>query len=271
MARHAIYRSSGDEALIFLEQAHEILKSLGPTVSTIALANTMSGIGFSLKELNQIEAATKALDQAIELLRNSDYPFLADSLRTRGSWLGEIGNWKSALESYTEAAHINEINGVKEFYARDLLQVANCHYQMGAWSESISTALKARSIFKVLKMIGELSWCDLNIAKAHIEMNEGEHAMAWSQRALDIGTLRKDNEMICKASYALAKGHMITSNLAKAENLLLEAQDIVSNSGDWSQLIQIEEALISIYLETNRESQASEAKRRLSTLKEAVQ
>ncbi len=271
MAKHAIYRSSGDEALIFLEQAHEIYKSLGPSASTIALANTMSGIGFSLKELNQIGAATVALDKAIELLRASDYPFLADSLRTRGSWFGEAGNWKAALESYTEAAQINEINGVQEFYARDLLHVANCQFQLGAWNETISTALKARSIFKELKMIGELSWCDLNIANAHVEMGEGELAMTWGQRALDIGTLRKDNEMICKASYALARGHLLSGNPASAESLLLEAQEIVSGSGDWSQLIKIEEALICVYTETSRENEATEALRRLSTLKDLIQ
>ena len=235
------------------------------------MANAMSGIGFSLKELNQIEAATNALDKAIELLRASDYPFLADSLRTRGSWFGEAGNWKAALESYTEAAQINEINGVQEFYARDLLHVANCQFQLGAWNETISTALKARSIFRELKMIGELSWCDLSIANAHVEKGDGELAITWAQRALDIGTLRKDNEMICKASHAMAMGHMLRGNPANAESLLLEAQEIVSGSGDWNQLIKIEEALIRVYTETSRENEATEALRRLSTLKDLIQ
>lgn len=257
--------------MIFLEEARDIYESLGPSASSISMANVMSGIGFSLKELNQIEAATKALDTAIELLRASDYPFLADSLRTRGSWCGEAGNWKAALENYAEAAQINEINGVQEFYARDLLHVANCQFQLGAWNETISTALKARSIFKELKMIGELSWCDLNIANAHVEMGEGELAMTWGQRALDIGTLRKDNEMICKASYALARGHLLGGNPASAESLLLEAQEIVSGSGDWSHLIKIEEALITVYKETGRENEATESMRRLSTLSDLVQ
>ena len=95
--------------------------------------------------------------------------------------------------------------------------------------------------------------------------------MTWGQRALDIGTLRKDNEMICKASYALARGHLLEGNPASAESLLLEAQEIVSGSGDWSQLIKIEEALITVYQETGRENEATESMRRLSTLRDLVQ
>lgn len=270
LAKHAIYRSANDEALVFLEQAQDIYKNLGSCASRMAMANTISGIGYSLKEMNQIEAATEALDKAIEILRSADYPFLADSLRTRGSWLGEAGKWQAALESYSEAAQINEINGVQEFLARDLLHVANCYFELGDWNRVIETALRARTIFKELRMLGELSWCDLNIAKAHVERKEADQALLWSQRALDVGSLRKDNEMICKSSLVIARSHILVGDFPKAEGLLLEAQDIVSNSSDWSQMIKIEEALIEVFLATNRDVDAGNARRRLCTLKELV-
>jgi tetratricopeptide (TPR) repeat protein len=271
LAQQAIYRSSGTEALALAEEAHEIYKAMGAKASSIAMANAITGIGYSLKELNRVDEATKALDGAIDLLRQSNHPFLIDTLRTKASWYGEEGNWQKALESYVEAAQINEVDGNSEFYARDLFSVAHCYHELGSWSEVITYALKAREIFKGEKMVFEISWCDLNIANAHAELKDGEQAIFWGRKANDIATLRKDNEMICKSSFVMAKGYKVLEKYQDAENLLLAAQDLVAKSGDWPQITKIEKELISIYRLTERNTEADEAERRLSTLTEVVQ
>jgi tetratricopeptide (TPR) repeat protein len=271
LAQHAIYRSSGSEALAFAEEAHEIYKAMGTQASSVAMANAITGIGYSLKELNRVEEATKVLDNAIDLLREGSYPFVADSLRTKGSWLGELGNWSAALDSYLEAARMNEVDGVQEFYARDLFQVAHCYHQLGNWRETITVALKAREIFKEEKMVFEISWCDLNIADSYAELGDGMAAIEWGRRANDIGTLRKDNEMICKSSYVMARGYMILGQFSDAENFLLAAQDLVAKSSDYAQIARIEKALISVYRSTERDAEADEAERRLGTLQEIVE
>ena len=120
-------------------------------------------------------------------------------------------------------------------------------------------------------MIFEISWCDLNIADAHAELGDGEQAIFWGSKANDIATLRKDNEMICKSNYAKAKGYKILGKYQDAENLLLAAQDLVAKSNDWTQITKIEKELISIYRLTERNTEADEAERRLSTLSEVVQ
>ena len=271
LAQQAIYRSSGTEALALAEEAHEIYKAMGAKASSIAMANAITGIGYSLKELNRVDEATKALDGAIDLLRQSNHPFLIDTLRTKASWYGEEGNWQKALESYVEAAQINEVDGISEFYARDLFSVAHCYHELGSWSEVITYALKAREIFKEQKMVFEISWCDLNIADAHAELKDGEQAIFWGRKANDIATLRKDNEMICKSSFVMAKGYKVLEKYQDAENLLLAAQDLVAKSGDWPQITKIEKELISIYRLTERNTEADEAERRLSTLTEVVE
>jgi tetratricopeptide (TPR) repeat protein len=271
LAQQAIYRSSGDEALALAEQAHQIYQAMGATASSIGMANAITGIGYSLKELNKVDEATTALDGAIDLLRDSKHPFLADTLRTKASWYGEQSNWLRALDSYIEAAQIDEVDGNREFYARDLIAIANCYLELGNWSETITYALKAREIFKERKMVFEISWCDLNIANSHAELQDGEQAIFWGRKANDIGVLRKDDEVICKSSYAMARGFKILEKYHDAENLLLAAQELVAKSGDWKQINRIERELISLYRLTNRETDADEAERRLSTLTEIVE
>jgi tetratricopeptide (TPR) repeat protein len=243
---------------------------MGATASSIGMANAITGIGYSLKELKKVDEATMALNGAIDLLRDSNDPFLADTLRTKASWYGEQSNWLRALDSYVEAAQIDEVDGNMEFFARDLIAIANCYYELGNWSETITYALKAREIFKEQKLIFEISWCDLHIADAHAELQDGEQAIFWGRKANDIGVLRKDHEVICKSNYAMARGFKILEKYNDAEYLLLAAQDLVAKSGDWKQINRIETELISLYRLTNRDTEADEAERRLSTLTEIV-
>ena len=271
LAQQAIYRSSGDEALAFAEQAHQIYQAMGATASSIGMANAITGIGYSLKELNKVDEATTALNGAIDLLRDSKHPFLADTLRTKASWYGEQSNWMRALDSYIEAAQIDEVDGNREFYARDLMAIANCYYELSSWSDAVTYALKAREIFKERKMVFEISWCDLNIANSHAELKDGEQAIFWGRKANDIGVLRKDDEVICKSNYVMARGFKLLEKYQDAENLLLISQELVARSGDWCQISKIEKELINIYRLTSRDADAEEAERRLCTLKEIVE
>jgi hypothetical protein len=69
----------------------------------------------------------------------------------------------------------------------------------------------------------------------------------------------------------MAKGHKVLEKYQDAESLLLAAQELVAKSSDWTQITKIEKELISIYRLTERNTEADEAERRLSTLTEVVQ
>jgi tetratricopeptide (TPR) repeat protein len=271
LAQQAIYRSAGNEALALAEQAHEIYKAMGVKASNVAMANAITGIGYSLRQLNRVDEATKALDSAIDLLRDNGHPFVVDTMRTKASWFSEMKRWDDAIRTYQEIVRINEIDGHDEFVGRDLFSIAHCLYESGRWEEAIKTALRAREIFKEEKMVYEISWCDLNIAGAYAELGDGRMAIEWGQRANDVGVLRKDNEVICKSNYIMARGHIVLEQYGDAENLLLAAQDIVSKSGDYPQVEKIEKALATVYRATERDSEADEVERRLKTLQEIVE
>ena len=271
LAQQAVYRRSGSEALALAEEAHEIYKSMGARASSAGVANAITGIGYSLRELNRVDEATKILDSAIELLHENGYPFVVDTMRTKASWLGEMKQWEEAFATYLEIVRLNEIDGDGQFVAKDLFNAAHCLEELRRWEEVIPLALRAREIFKSEKMVFEISWCDLNIASAHAHLGDGQKAIEWGQRAHDIGTLRKDQEMICKSNYVMALGHIALEKYGDAESKLMTAQEIVAGSGDWEQITKIEKALILVYRAVGRHDEASEAERRLGTLQEIVE
>jgi tetratricopeptide (TPR) repeat protein len=271
LAQQAIYRSSGNEALALAEQAHEIYKAMGAKGSSVAMANAITGIGYSLRKLNRVEEATKALDSAIDLLRENGHPFVVDTMRTKASWFSEMKCWDDAIATYQEIVRVDEIDSNDEFVGRDLFSIAHCLYESGRWEETIKTALRAREIFKGEKMVCEISWCDLNIAGAYAELGDGRMAIEWGQRANDVGVLRKDNEVICKSNYIMARGNIVLKQYDDAESLLLAAQELVARSGDYAQIEKIEKALVEVYRATERGSEADEVERRLRTLQEIVE
>jgi len=270
LAQQAIYRSSGNEALALSEEAYKIYKAMGAKASNVAMANAITGIGYSLRELDRVEEATEVLGNAIDLLRENHHPFVDDTMRTQASWYCDLKRWDDAINTYREIIQLNEIDGHSEFVARDLLSITHCLFEVGRWEETIKVALEAREIFKLEKMICEISWCDLNIAGSYVELGDGRMAIEWGQRANDLGTLRKDNEVICKSNYVMSRGHIILKEFKKAENFLIEAQDLVAKSGDNAQVEKIENALIEVYRATERISEAESAERRLQTLKDIV-
>ncbi|MFM8965404.1 MAG: tetratricopeptide repeat protein, partial [Actinomycetota bacterium] len=213
----------------------------------------------------------KALDSAIDLLRENGHPFVVDTMRTKASWFSEMKCWDDAIATYQEIVRINEIDSHDEFVGRDLFSIAHCLYESGRWEETIKTALRAREIFKDEKMVCEISWCDLNIAGAYAELGDGRMAIEWGQRANDVGVLRKDNEVICKSNYIMARGNIVLKQYDDAESLLLAAQELVARSGDYAQVEKIEKALGEVYRATERNSEADEVERRLRTLQEIVE
>jgi len=271
LAQQAVYRASGSEALALAEEAHEIYKAMGARASSVGIASAMTGIGYSLRQLNRVDEATKVLDSAIEMLHENGHPFVVDTMRTKAIWLSETKRWDEALATYLEIVRLNEIDGDEVFVAKDLFNAAHCLHELERWDEVISMALRAREIFKAQKMVFEISWCDLNIASAHAHLGDGQMAIEWGQRANDIGTLRKDQEMICKSNYVMARGHILLEQFGDAESRLMTAQDIVAGSGDWEQITKIEKSLIQVYRAIGRHGEANEAERRLGTLLEIVE
>ena len=272
LAKQAIYRAEGSEALALTEEALKVYKSMGAKASSVEIANAVTGIGYSLKELNRVEEAIQSLDQAIEILREGGYPFVVDTLRTKAVWLADLKRYEDAITTYLEVVQINEINGETEFVGRDLFGIAICFLKLKKWTEAIHHAGSARENFKIdaKALVDEIAWCDLLIADSYVELQNVEIANDFVQRSYDIGTLRKQGALICKGALIFGKIHVIKTEFDKAEIRFLEARELVSGSDDWDTVRDIERELINLYLVQGRVNDAAEVDRRLKSLDEVL-
>ncbi|MEY3736510.1 MAG: hypothetical protein RLZZ251_226 [Actinomycetota bacterium] len=271
LAKEAIYRSQGSEALALAEEAHQIYKSMGARASSVDMANAITGISFSLKELNRVDEAVKMIDGAIEILREGCYPFVVDTLRTKASWLSGIGQYEEAISVYLEVVAINEIDGEVEFFARDLLAVTFCYAKLGQWSEVIEHAAKARESFKKEKLVDEVAWCDMHVANAYAELGNVDFALDIGRRAYEIGDLRNNLALKCHSSLALGKAFVVQAKFEESERKLEEARHIASSSDDWETIVRIEKEFINLYLVQGKVSAAEDVERRLKSLQEIVE
>jgi tetratricopeptide (TPR) repeat protein len=272
LAKLAVFRSEGSEALALAEEALGVYRSMGALASEVEIANAITGIGYSLKELNRVEEATKALDEAIAILHEGGFPFVVDTMRTKASWLAEIEKYEAAIATYLEIVQINEINGEKEFVGRDLYQVAHCFQKLGRWSESIVHAERARENLKckAKELVAEIGWCDLMLADSYVELQNAEIAFDYAQRGYDIGTLRKHGAMICKAAFIIGKIHVVKAEFDLAEARFQEARNLVAGADDWEVVQKIEKEMMNLYLVQGRVNDAKEIERQLNSLKEVI-
>ena len=272
LAKQAIYRAEGNEALALTEEALKVYRSMGAKASSVEIANAVTGIGYSLKELNRVEEAIRSLDQAIEILREGGYPFVVDTLRTKAVWLADLKRYEDAITTYLEVVQINEINGETEFVGRDLFGIAICFLKLKKWTEAIHHAGSARENFKkdAKTLVDEIAWCDLLIADSYVELQNVEIANDFVQRGYDIGTLRKQGASICKGALIFGKIHVIKAEFDKAEIRFQEARELVSGSDDWDTVRDIEKEFINLYLVQGRADEAAEIERRMRSLDEVI-
>lgn len=271
LAQDAINRSQGGEALALAEEAHQIYKSMGANAPNIDLANSIAGIGMSLKELNRVDEATKAIDGAIDLLREGCYPFVVDALRTKASWLADASRFEEAAATYLEIVQINEIDGEEHFVVHDLLSVTYCYQKLGRWVDVISHAERARELAKSNKMVDEAAWCDVYMADAYAELKSPEMALDIGKRAQNLARLRSNNHQLTKATIACGKAFVLQADFEKAEGSFQEARDIASGSKDWDTIAKIEREFINLYLVQGRVDAAAEIEERLKSLVEITE
>ena len=272
LARQAIYRSEGVEALALAEEAREIYRSLGALAPSVEIANATEAIGFALKELNRVDEGIKALDEAIAILREGGYPFIVDTLRTKAIWCYDLHRYEEAIKTYLEAININEINGELEFFGKDLYWVSICYQKLGRWSDAIVHAQKARSSLREnpTALVDNIAWCDLCIADSYVELRNIEEAQPFAQRGYDIGTIRKNGALICKAAMILGKIQVVNGQLEDAENHFEEARNLVAGQDDWEMVKKIEKEFINLYLVQGRAAEAAEVERRMKSLDEII-
>jgi len=247
LAKQAIYRSQGAEALALTEEAHGVYQELGALAPTSQIINSIMGISHSLQSLNLVPEAVATIDKVIELQRSEGFPFVVDSLRVKAAWLRESAQFDAAIAAYLECVQINEVEGDHQFLGHDLYAVGHCYRKLEQWQAALDHFERARVNFKIAKMFDEVAWCDAYIADAYAELNQAEVALDLANRTLGFAEIRNAVYLKCITNLALGKAFTLLCKVEAAESALYTAKSLLEDSKEWDVIRRIEVALLNLY------------------------
>lgn len=270
LAKQAIYRSQGAEALALAQEAHRIYQEMGALAPTSSIINAMMGIAYSLHEQKQLDEAIQVASDVIQLQREEGYPFVVDTIRTKATWLRESGFSSAAIDCYLELVQINEVEGEHEFLGHDLYSIGHCFRKLRDWDAALFHFEKARNNFNLVKMFDEVAWCDAYLADTYAELNQGEIARDLAVRATTFADIRNNNPLRCISQLALGKAKTMLGDAAGAESALHFARSLAEESKEWELIRRIEVAILNLYQVPGNTNIAEQVAVRVAALDEII-
>jgi len=267
LSQRATYRNSCEEALVLAEEARDHLIKAGADETWIVKAYIAES--YALASLDRKVEAIQVLDKVVEASRRNADPYIDDHLRTQALWYADGDDWHGALSCQLEAIRVNEVDGDLQWLARSYFLAGNCFFQLKEYQLAIDHYLSARDIYKRMKNVTEVGACDIWIGEAFSGLGNGEMALMYSKRALDISTLISRTPWIVLSLVVKGKAQSLLMNYEAAEATLEEAHALlVSDSvNQWDLIIEIKTELINIYHQTDRLDLAHDAEASIETIR----
>ena len=140
--------------------------------------------------------------------------------------------------------------------------------------EAIKCLLRAREMFKEIKMVPDVGRCDIQLADAYHRVGEFRSAYSHGTKALHVAQLMQDRVMLAwvylrlgqisnaKRDFAIANGEL--------EQAYYAAVKCYSYEMDWDLIIQIQSERAWVFHRTDRSSMAEEAEAQIQTIKETI-
>lgn len=247
LAKQAIARSQGAEALALTEEAHQVYQAMGALAPTAQVINTMMGISHSLQSINCLTEAITTIDKVIEMQTQEGFPFVVDSLRVKAAWLREAGNYAAAIEVYLECVRINEIEGEYAFLGHDLYAIAHCYRKLENWEAALTHFEQAKANFKLARMFDEAAWSEACIADCFSELKQGEIAAHLAIRIINYAEIRNIDPLKCIANLALGKAYTLLGKAEPAEAALASAKGLAEDNKEWELIRRIEVAALNLF------------------------
>ena len=270
LARDAVNRDNGSQALVLAEEARRIYHQMGARIPSVEHAQAVLGVGNALNCLHRYMEAAQVLDEAISLQRDSNFQFVSDTLRMQGHWYSEADNYEMALASFLESVRILEIDGNEEFLAIDLYNAGRCYFHLKKYEPAIAVLIQARDIFRRRRELYEVSWVYRYLAETYIAAGQPEAGLQNAENCYAIAQLKKDNQYLCKAALARAKANMALGNLDQVSGDLGEADYLASCSNDWDLMLEIQSGYLILYRNQNQFQEANKVESRIATIREIL-
>lgn len=186
LCNQALDRKSAAEALALAEAAQGIYEGAGAYVAPADVANAYQGIAHALRKLDRNQDAIEVIGKAIEILRERQDPYVDNLLRTRAIWCNQAGDWEGALQSNLETIRLNEIDGNTEWEAKSWVSAGITYMNTSNQREAIKCLLRARELFKAMKMLPDVGRCDTQLSDAYCHLEDFDNAYSHATKALHV-------------------------------------------------------------------------------------
>ena len=271
LAEKALERPAGaSDALSLAEEALATWESMGAAALELEKANAMTVIASAQSRLHRLDEAIAMVEKAIEIQRGCTSYYLDDALRKLAGYYVEQNRHEKAVPLLLESVQLNEIDGSTQWYAGDLLRLAQVYGEMEKWHSALETAERAADVGKLAKNPYQVGFAYMYKALALAELGDSQNAILFGTRALDIGRMISVSELVSRAHYVLGLAQSRSGNYEEAEAALYEAEQMIHVDLDYKFLAKIKKESIRIYRESGKTEELEIEERRLNTLLEIV-
>ncbi|MGI9225990.1 MAG: tetratricopeptide repeat protein, partial [Candidatus Nanopelagicaceae bacterium] len=262
-------RGQYDEALALAESARDIYSELGSNNAGEELAQAYSAIGYNLNQLKRIDEAASAMSQAVDLLRKHKSPIALELACTLGEWWYSSKKYQEVVDTMNQCAQEHLVDGNEMGAASDLHLIGCAYRELGQYDAAISAFEEARGLWKKNKEVIHVARCDQKIASCYNRLGDGEKAIDCARLALDVFETAHDHRRQIITLFEYSKALDLLEDyeeaLATLDQVLTTASD--EEPRDFEFIVDIESQIASILRKVNREEEAIEIERRLSSVR----
>jgi len=262
-------RGQYDEALALAESARDIYSELGSNSAGEELAQAYSAIGYNLNQLKRIDEAASAMSQAVDLLRKHKSPIALELACTLGEWWYSSKKYQEVVDTMNQCAQEHLVDGNEMGAASDLHLIGCAYRELGQYDAAISAFEEARGLWKKNKEVIHVARCDQKIASCYNRLGDGEKALDRARLALDVFETAHDHRRQIITLFEYSKALDLLEDyeeaLATLDQVLTTASD--EEPRDFEFIVDIESQIASILRKVNREEEAIEIERRLSSVR----
>lgn len=262
-------RGQYDEALALAESARDIYSELGSNNAGEELAQAYSAIGYNLNQLKRIDEAASAMSQAVDLLRKHKSPIALELACTLGEWWYSSKKYQEVVDTMNQCAQEHLVDGNEMGAASDLHLIGCAYRELGQYDAAISAFEEARGLWKKNKEVIHVARCDQKIASCYNRLGDGEKALDRARLALDVFETAHDHRRQIITLFEYSKALDLLEDyeeaLATLDQVLTTASD--EEPRDFEFIVDIESQIASILRKVNREEEAIEIERRLSSVR----
>ena len=219
-------RQNYQEALSMCLVAKQLYEEDQANSHVKALIDICEGLSSIYENLEQCEAAEKALEEAVELARVEESDFLGDLLRTLGRLRFGHEKYDGSIEAHSEAMMLS-IQPEDSSSGIDYLNIGMVYERKSEYAEAVRYELQAMQIFEEE---GSAPYWIVNthaeLSAAYLGLKDADSTLFHAKKALDWFEMEDNYPKVWILKYYIGIAYRIKDDLDSALDWLREARDI---------------------------------------------